>query len=606
MAIGHRKGLSIAAGIAVVVAGSLYFAGPWALRNWAVDKLRETTGQPVTMEHLGFNPFTATASLAQLTIGDSESPIIHVDKGEITLAWRTLWQSGIHIKRVDLNGPLLHLVQTPEGDLNITRLGGSEDSGESTALSIDSINAHQGEIDWVNQSQSPSTQLAVTDLALTLEGYDSRTSSPMKGQATGTLNGGQLSAKGQFGLSPLTGDLQMDGQQIGLDLINPWLSQMSNVQVDKGTLSGHGTLAFGEARQGRVQWQGDLDTKAVSLLDGLDRPLFSADQARLTGMDLLTGDHLSADRLSMSGSKMMAIIDEQGEFNLTNSLGLQSDESSAPKGDAQGDGAQASDAQKDEPQQNDSSQQGSQQGDSSQNGSQGDGMALALGRLEVSDGVFNFEDRNMSPTVSLGIDSLEGTMEDFDTRRDTPTSYSFKGFESQRTPVVIEGRFNASEPSGVMHLVVDRLPLERFAPYIQRFGGYRIEQGTADLDLSYRLRDGHLDADNHVVLRQLDLGEEVPEGDTSLPLKKLIGILKGDDGVINLDIPINASVEGAGIDVSKVIWQVIGEAMENMVTSPIETLDAMINGDDDDTADKSSGRYTEGPLSQVATEPHDD
>ena len=599
MAVGHRRGWSITAGIVVVVAGSIYFAGPWALKSWAVDKLGETTGQPVTMSHLSFNPFTATASLAELNIGDGETPIIHVNEGEMTLAWRTLWQSGIHIKRIDLDGPRLHLVQTPEGELNIAQLGGDDGGGESTALSIDRITTHQGRIDWVNQAQSPSTQLSVTDLALTLEGYDSQNPSPMQGQATGTLNGGQLSARGQFGVSPLTGDLQMEGQQIGLDVINPWLSQMSAVQIDKGTLSGEGELAFGEARQGQVQWQGNLTTRSVSLLDGRQRPLFSVDQARLTGMDLLTGDHLRADRLSMSGSNMMAVIDEQGDFNLTTSLGLQSDNASA---------------QEDSAKQNDSQQEGSSQNHSQQDGSQQDGsqqdsgMAFALGHMEVSDGAFNFEDRNMSPKVALSIDSLKGTMQDFDTRRDTSTSYSFEGLESQRTPVIIEGKFNAAAPSGVMHLVVDRLPLERFAPYIQRFGGYRIEQGTADLDLRYRLRNGHLDADNHVVLRELDLGEEVPEGDTSLPLKKLIGVLKGDEGVIDLDIPINASVEGAGINVSEVVWQVVGEALENMVTSPIDTLDAMINGDDDrdDAAGKASGGYDEGPLSQVATEPGDD
>ncbi|WP_169713414.1 DUF748 domain-containing protein [Kushneria marisflavi] len=592
MAIGHRKGWSITAGIAVLVVGGIYFAGPWALKSWAVDSLGKATGRPVTIEHLSFNPFTATASLRQLNIGAGDSPVIHVDEGEATLAWRTLWESGIHVERIDLEGPRLHLVQTPEEGLNITQLGGSGDSGKSTALIIDSIKAQHGEIDWVNQTQSPPVQLAVTDLALTLEGYDSRSSSPMHGEATGTLNGGQLHADGRFGLSPLTGDLQVRGQEIGLKLINPWLSQLSRVQIDQGTLNAHGKLAFGEAEQGKVQWQGDLETNSVSVLDGRQRLFFSVDKARLEGMDLLTGDHLSADQLSMSGSKMMAIIDEEGAFNLTTSLGLQSEGGSKQENQSQH-GASAKENE-------------SSEGESRNEPQQEGGMALALGHMEVSNGAFDFEDRNMSPRVTLSVSSLEGTMQDFDTRRDKSASYSFKGFESQQTPVTIEGKFNASAPSGVMHLMVDRLPLERFAPYIQRFGGYRIEQGTADLDLRYQLRNGQLDANNHVVLRQLDLGEEVSNGDTSLPLKTLIGVLQGGDGVINLDIPIDASVEGSGVDVSKVVWQVIGEAMENMVTSPIDTLDAMINGGDDDTKDKDSGGYEEGPLSRVVTKPSDD
>lgn len=44
-------------------------------------------------------------------------------------------------------------------------------------------------------------------------------------------------------------------------------------------------------------------------------------------------------------------------------------------------------------------------------------------------------------------------------------------------------------------------------------------------------------------------------------------------GGIDIDIPIETAVNGdSSVDVSAVVWQVIGEAFENLITSPIKAL----------------------------------
>jgi len=91
-----------------------------------------------------------------------------------------------------------------------------------------------------------------------------------------------------------------------------------------------------------------------------------------------------------------------------------------------------------------------------------------------------------------------------------------------------------------------------------------------------------LTAQNHIILKHLNLGKEIDQDTTSLPLKKLIGLLQAKSGVINLDIPIETTVEGnTQVDMSKVVWQAITESLGNLLTSPVDSLQALMKDHDE-------------------------
>ncbi|WP_456269851.1 DUF748 domain-containing protein [Kushneria sp. AK178] len=586
MALRHRNRWLIGAAAAATLGLSTWLLCTWGATAYANRALESALGRPATIEEVAVNPFTATVSLQGLALGATNERILTVSQGSASFHWASLWQSGLHIDEVSLNGTHLRLITDASGELNLAQLGGSSED-DSMAIVIDRIRVANGQLDWIDRRTSPHGKLSLRDMTVSLEDYNSETpEDPMHGSASARLGEGRLEVGGDFSPDPLTGDLQVTAGQLALAQLNPWLSDMRHLQIDSGKLTGQGRLAFGRAAESSVLWQGDIDIGDLSVLDHRGDHIFSVNAAAFNGMDIQGADYLQTERITLEAPVMLVLLDEQGQLNLT---------------------AQPDSADEEAPA-SESSDASSQEADSDQEaGSSDQGADLALGSLRVNDATFRFEDRQMSPVVQLDIRSLSGRMEAFDTRTQAPARFSFKGFESDDTPVAIEGNFSAgASMAGEMTLTSERLPLERFAPYVQRFGGYRIRSGIADLDLHYQLEQGRVSARNHVVLRRLALAEEADGSDISLPLKRLIGLLQGDEGVIDLNIPIEATVDGGEVDISSVVMQVVGEVLENLATSPIETLDAMINGDDNDTAGAASKSYTEGPLSHVATEPREE
>ncbi|WP_110597914.1 DUF748 domain-containing protein [Salinicola lusitanus] len=575
--------------LVVVLAFTVCVVGPWALTKWAESRFTRSLGEPVRIERVSFNPFTATAAFSTLRIGDSDTPMISVDSGEVVFSWSTLWHPGIHISAVRLDSPRLHLISPPSGPLNLATLGSRSSSRDTashdgSSLTIDRIEASHGRIDWQGRRVSGEPSLAATEVSVTLTGYQRSGDSPMQGQASGKLGGGQVDLEGRFGIMPLTGDLAVTAQRLAASTIDPWLTAAMPARIDEGRVDLDGQLRFGAAASASVAYRGQVTLEGLSTVGQQDQPLFSLDRGVFKGVDYATGDHLVIDSSHLAAPTLTALIGDDGRFNLAASFagGQDSHSTANPNDDERESGTHASRREGGDagaaPRGDDSSDQG-------ENGSgekvQAKGPAVALHRLEVEGGTFDFEDRRMSPTVSLDVGELNGQLTRLDTRSDEPAHYRFDGRESDGTPVVIEGSASLGDaPGGRMRLTTQHLALSLFAPYIQRFAGYRIEQGTADLELNYRLQGGTLTAQNHIILKQLDLGKEIDEDATSLPLKNLIGLLQAETGVINLDIPIETTIDGnTQVDMSKVVWQALTESLSNIVTSPIDSLQALIGGD---------------------------
>jgi len=564
-------------GLILVLLLLVFLTGPWALTKWAQSRFTDLLGTPVQIERVTFNPFTATAGFSTLRVGDGEMPMIEVASGEVAFEWSTLWQSGIHISEVHLDSPRLHLVSPKSGPLNLATLGkdsADDSSSDSAPLTIARIDASDGQIDWQDRGTGEDASIAATDVSLTLHDYRRGGDSPMQGKASGTLGDGKIDLEGRFGVMPLTGDLAITARQVAASAIDPWLTSGVSVRIDQGRVDLDGQLRFGAAANALIAYQGKVSLDDLTTVDAQKQPLIALEHGVLKSVDFALDNHLTIDSSVLTAPTLRALIGDGGRFNLTSAFG-----------DGQGD--QSKGSSKDNSKDSQQDEGGSASDTSaSQNRNDGAGMAIALKRVEVEQGTFDFEDRRMSPTVALDVDGLNGQLTQFDTRSNEPATYRLDGMESEGTPVMIEGNVSpGNPPGGRMRLTTKHLELSQFAPYIQRFGGYRIDHGTADLELNYHLRGSTLTAQNHIILKHLNLGKEIDQDATSLPLKNLIGLLQAKSGVINLDIPIETTVEGnTQVDMSEVVWQAVTESLGNILTSPVDSLQALM-GDHDGNGD---------------------
>jgi hypothetical protein len=117
------------------------------------------------------------------------------------------------------------------------------------------------------------------------------------------------------------------------------------------------------------------------------------------------------------------------------------------------------------------------------------------------------------------------------------------------------------------------------SPYAGKFLGYRLNRGRLGVQASYVVTQRQLTATNAVVLDQFTLGEKVQSPDaTKLPVKLAIALLKDRNGRIEVNLPIDGSLDDPQFRIGTVIVHVLVHVVTKIVTSPFAALGALFGG----------------------------
>lgn len=207
--------------------------------------------------------------------------------------------------------------------------------------------------------------------------------------------------------------------------------------------------------------------------------------------------------------------------------------------------------------------------------------------IRLEEGVLAFTDRSLPLPFATRVQKLKGGISSLLSGQEAPARVNLVGQVAKYGQVRINGELNPWSPltQARINFVFNNLDIPEFTPYVVRFAGRRIAAGRADLDLKYVLDNGRLDASNHIVMRDLRLGERFEHPDaTNLPLTLIIALLKDSDGVIRVDIPVKGDVNDPEFSFGPAIRQAIINILQGIISSPFELLANLVNGNPDELA----------------------
>lgn len=560
---GHAQPLRrLGIGLSVLAALVLLFlvAWLWALPAYIDQRLSQTlaerSGRQVTIDDVTLTPWRHQVTLEGLRIaGQADTPVFLSQRVVATFDWHSLFESGWRFERIDLKAPRLQLIWRSGGAWNLARLFGGGGGGGSAPLRIAQLNVSDGRLDWINRRPDEPLTLSLKSLDLEARHYDNSDDRPFSLQGQADWSGGMLKGEGEMGFSPWTVDIDLHAEQVPLTVLSGYLAHAMRAEPSAGALSAQIRLRAGRASDAGTQVNGQGEVAGLEMRDPEeDQTIARAERFAVKGLTFASAvPELTAERVSLAAPWLDVTIDERLDTNLT---------AWHPPSSNNGTG-----------------------------GSEGSGMRYALDTLAIERGAVAFSDRHLPRPFELDFSALNGEWRQLNSDQPGDGQLSLEGQVADGSPLRIEGAFDplGDALNGNLNLHFEYLDLETLAPYLREFGGYAVERGQATLDLDYRLDQGRLKAQNHLVLHRLKLGEEVDASATDLPLKTLVGVLKSDDGTIELDIPMRLPLDDPGsVDFGSVAGQAIREALENLVSSPLETLSEVVGGSDDSLLDDAN------------------
>jgi len=204
---------------------------------------------------------------------------------------------------------------------------------------------------------------------------------------------------------------------------------------------------------------------------------------------------------------------------------------------------------------------------------------VSIGAIRIVDGSANYADLWIKPSFSIGIQSLGGDVTGLSSDPKSRAKVQLEGRVNRYSPITIAGTVNLLSAAlfSDIHMDLKDLDLTVVNPYSGYFTGWRIDKGKLSVDVSYKVQQRKLEAAQHFVVDQLEIGNRVDSPDaTHLPLKLAVSLLKDRNGVIDLNLPMSGSLDDPSFRIGPIIWKMFENLIVKAATAPFALLGRLI------------------------------
>lgn len=460
---------------------------------------------------------------------------------------------------------------------------------------VGEITVADSSIAYQDSSITPPLQLQADKLKLSVANFSSALDQPLKISLDTQLNKtGKLTLAGTTAAKFKTVDLTLQATQIPVAPLQPYFNDYVNVTLRRGFVSGAGKLSIVPPLAGQplgIIYAGTAQLTNFNVQDKENGTDFLRWRTLgLTAIDARIGKGapvVAIGKVALDNFYMRAILSPAGKLNLKNIM-VSKD---APAGSSTTDAGTASGASgavvpttahvaaptvKSSGRVAVAPVPATAGADSS--------AVIRIGQITLAGGNINFTDNFVKPNYTANMTGMSGTIGSIATDKPQPAPIDIKGKIDNDAQLTIIGALNPLAHPMFLDIKASShgIELTRMTPYAAKYAGYPIIKGKLSMDVSYKIENQLLVAQNDVRIDQLTFGDRVDSPDaTKLPVMLAVALLKDRNGQINLNLPISGSLEDPQFSIGGIIGRIIINLIVKVVTSPFALLNSVFGGGGD-------------------------
>jgi uncharacterized protein involved in outer membrane biogenesis len=526
-------------------------------------------------------------------------------KGEPLVGFASLQTRGIQVStsgrkatvdEVLLTGPFASVRRLPSGDMDAAVLVGdftsptakpfakpaakasakqpartaAKPDSAKWAWSVAHVELRDGGVRYSDETLGKrARKLAVHGLSLKVDKLTSAPGAEMTRLdfATRVNEHGSISVRGGFSLEPVAADVDLALEQVDLVALQGWATQKLNAVLTRGEVSAKGHFKLGGKD---ASYKGDVAVIDLNVLDKLNSTdLVRWRSLRLKGMDAGSEPlRVGIREVDLANFFARLLLTPEGKLNVQNLV---------RRDDAEHPEQAAAEAKPDK----------AVEKPAVSEAKQGEAPAspapkISVGLVRLSNGNIIFNDRFIKPNYTANLTDLAGTIGPV--KPGSPTDVAIGGKVDRTGALDISGKMDplAKPLSLDIQARAKGIEMANFSPYSGRYVGYAIEKGKLSVDLRYHVDKGALKAENQVFLDQLTFGKKVESKDAmNIPVNLVVALLSNSRGEIDINLPIEGSLNDPQFSIGGVIVKVIMNLLVKAATSPFRLLASLFGGGED-------------------------
>ena len=478
----------------------------------------------------------------------------------------------VGISKIALNGFGLYAKKDEDGVVNLNGLIEPKENQKSDApkkevktlkeeksyrLKLKHFNIDSAKVAFNDESLQSKTTSKLDKINLNAYDIDSKEQSWLKYDLSLRVNEkGNVLSKGKIRHTPLKQEGSLALKKVSLKEFTPYIQESAYLSINDGYLNIDSKLNYSKKeKEADLDVTGKLNIEEFFLHDSRDdSTIASFNLAELKSFELkMFPNSLYVEEAALESFYLNAIIDENKTMNLAKLVKEKSEEKSVEVHDAN-----ASDSHKEE------------------------AFALKIVKFKVSDGAANFADYSLPVLFKTSIHDLNGNIYAISNKKGEVSYVDVDGEIDKYGSTKIKGSVETSNVKSYTDIALNfkNLGLDSFSGYSAQFAGYKIDKGKLFLDLGYKIYDSQLLGKNSLIIKKIELGDEVEdENITKLPLGFAIALLEDSEGVIDINMPVEGDMDSPDFKYGALVVKTLANLIVKAVASPFNFLGAAMGLD---------------------------
>lgn len=446
-------------------------------------------------------------------------------------------------------------------DLETATADQPEEASKPWQVILRDVQLRDYQVHLADRAGGAEVKIDLAPLNLDLSDFDSLGTSPFGLKLDTRVNKtGQIKADGRVQLTPTTAKLQVATRDIDLRLAQTYLSPFVRLELRSGKLGSDLAVDLQSVEPLAFSIGGQAEINQLHTLDTLkDRDFLKWQQVQIEGLDYQHGKGLVIGQVKLQQPYVRFIINEDLTTNINDLLVPQ-------------------------PASNESSKVPTEKP-----------LPIRIGGINIKDGSANFADFSLRPNFATAIGQLNGQIGTLDNQSPKAASVDIKGKVDKYAPVSIKGKLTPFDPLSSLDIATSfkNVELTTLTPYSGKFAGFRIRKGRLNLDLHYQIEKGNLNAENKLLLEDLQLGEKVDSKDAmDLPIRLAVALLKDTKGNIEIQLPVQGNLNSPEFSVMPIVWQTLRNLVLRAAQAPFKFIGGLVSGGSD--VNLSTVRFSAG------------
>ncbi|MFA6196091.1 MAG: DUF748 domain-containing protein [Sulfurimonas sp.] len=461
----------------------------------------------------------------------------------------------VEIKNTTLDKLDINAKRYKNNNLNIVDLivpkqeaNKSEQKPEYT-LKLGHVQLREAKLSFEDEAVIKGAKNKIDTINLNIYGIDSKINSLLKYDLSLRVNeGGYVKSKGSLKHTPLEQEGTLELQKVSLKELTPYVKEKAFLSIDDGYLSIKAKTKYKESsRRSDLKVVGSMKLEDFFVSDSRNKTtLLSFSDVKLKSFTYeMFPNRLFVDEVDVNSFYINALIDENKKMNLS-SLIKPTKEATQTK--------------------------------------EKENFPVKIMKINVTNGSANFSDLSLAIKFKTNIHDLNGLVYAVSNMPNDTSYIDIAGEVDRYGSTKLKGSVNTGNPKAFTGLDFNfqNLDLEAMSGYSASLAGYKINNGKLFLDLRYDIQNSELLGQNSIIIKNIELGDEVKDNNqSSLPLKFVISLLEDSEGVIDINMPVQGNVDAPDFKYGALVWKTFGRMVFKAVASPFNILGSIIGVDGD-------------------------